>query len=491
MSNYAAEQTVRKGIVSLLAAGAATVSVIAGGCAADPTPTSLPTHTPAPVATATPTPTATPPAPMATATPTQTPTPSPTPPPPPTATPVPPPTSTPVPTATPTPRPTAAPTATPRPTPTPDPSASPHYAPGLEYARAERLEGEDAARYAAAFAHGKSLDLSDEYAAAFASGVLYFAIISEDLLLGRGRLRDYEEYAQERYAEPFEEALAGGASPVEALGQADEAFRVVGRWWPLAGLRDRPYEGMLAEDYAKAFARTDEVGLAAHQYAAFYAGNRYFGYDEEHSHEAGSIIARAYRESDQRDAQLRIKYASAYLLGYQHAHQTHEFDDLAKDHLWADAYADGYVLGWLRATNRRWLDANNVAFDFATVYAHAKMDWGYSEQEAFLRAEAYMRGSYQAFLLDFDVTGDDYYDYAWEYYLAYYDWSFEQGWNEERSHVYATAYAEQRLDDASEEEARTYAKAYERAYVAARADGQSEVEAHETAAAAAEAKTAG
>ncbi len=476
---------VKKGILSLLTAGAAAAVAITGGCAADPTPTSAPT----PKATATPTPI--PPMPTANPTPTPTPTPTATPAPTPTATPVPAPTATPVPTATPTPRPTATPTAAPTPTPTPDPSRSPDYAPGLEYAGAERLEGEDAARYAAAFVHGKSLDLSDEYAAAFASGVLYFAIISEDLLLGRGRLRDYDEYAQERYAEPFEEALAGGASPVEALGQADEAFRVVGRWWPLAGLRDRPYEGMLAEDYAKAFARTDEVGLAAHQYAAFYAGNRYFGYDEEHSHEAGSIIAQAYRESDQRDAQLRIKYASAYLLGYQHAHQTHEFDDLDMDHLWADAYADGYVLAWLRATNSQWLDANNVAFDFATLYAHAKMDWGYSEQEAFLRAEAYFRGSYQAFLLDFDVTGDEYYDYAWEYYLAYYERSFERGWNEERSHAYASAYAEQRLDGASEEDAGAYAKAYERAYSAARADGQSEEEAHETASEAAEAETAG
>ena len=239
---------------------------------------------------------------------------------------------------------------------------------------------------------------------------------------------------------------------------------------------------MLAEDYAKAFAQTDEVGLAAHQYAAFYAGNRYFGYSEEHSHIAGSIIARAYRESDQRDAQLRIKYASAYLLGYQHANQTHEFEDPSTDHLWADAYADAYVVGWLRATNRRWLDANNVAFDFASFSAHAKIDWGYAQQEAGLRAEAYLRGSYQAFLLE--LTGGEYFEYAWEYYLAYYDWSVESGWNEERSHVYAAAYAGQRLDDASEEDAAAYARAYERAYRAARADGQSEEEAHETASAA-------
>ena len=408
----------------------------------------------------------------------------------PTATPVPVPTATPAPTATPTPRPTATPTPAPTPTPTPDPSASPDYAPGLEHARADGLEDEDAARYAAAFVHGKSLDLSDEYAAAFASGVLYFAIIAEDVLLGEGYYQDYDAYAQEVYVEPFEEALANGASPLEALGVADEAFRLGGRWrwWPLVGLpRSSAYEGMLAEDYAKAFARTDEIGMAAHQYAAFYAGNRYFGYDEEHSHDAGSIIARAYRESDQRDAQLRIKYASAYLLGYQHAHQTHEFDDLDMDHLWADAYADGYVLGWLRATNRQWLDANNVAFDFATIYAHAKMDWGHSEQEAFLRAEAYFRGSYQAFLLD--LSRRDYLDYAWEYYLAYYERSFERGWNEERSHAYASAYAEQRLDGASEEDAGAYAKTYERAYSAARADGQSEEEAHETASAAVEAKT--
>ena len=374
------------------------------------------------------------------------------------------------------------------PTPTPDPAASPDYAPGLEYARAERLEGEDAARYAAAFVHGKSLDLSDEHAVAFASGVLYFAIIAEDVLLGRGYLRDYDAYARDRYVEPFEEALAGGASPVEALGLADEAFRSTGRWWPLAGLGGRPYEGMLAEDYAKAFARTDETGLAAHQYAAFYAGNRYFGYSEEHSDEAGSIIARAYRESDQRDAQLRIKYASAYLLGYQHA-GTHEFEDLATREWWTDEYADAYLVGWLRATNRRWVDATNLGFDFAYLYTHARVDWGYTEQEAGLRAEAYLRGNYHASLLD--LTGADYYDYAWEYYLAYHDRSFELGWNQERSHAYAGAYAGQRLDGASEEDAGAYAKTYERAYSAARADGRSEEEAHEAASAAAEAKTAG
>ena len=378
----------------------------------------------------------------------------------------------------------------PTPTPTPDPSASPDYAPGLEHARADGLEGEDAARYAAAFVHGKSLELPDEYAAAFASGVLYFAITAEDVLLGRGRLQDYDAYAMERYVEPFEEALADGASPVEALGLADEAFRVTGGWWPLAGLGDRPYEGMLAEDYTRAFAQTDETGLAAHQYALFYAGNRYFGYSEEHSQEAGSIVAQAYRESDQTDAQLRIKYASAYLLGYQHA-GTHEFEDLATREWWADTYADGYLFGWLRATNRRWLDATSLGFDFSYFYAHAKVDWGFTEQEAFVGADAYMRGGNHAYEIGLDDTTADYYDYAWEYYLAYYEQSFEEGWNEERSHAYASAYAGQRLDDASEEDAAAYSRAYERAYSAARADGQSEEEAHETASAAAEAKTAG
>ena len=378
----------------------------------------------------------------------------------------------------------------PTPTPPPDPSASPDYAPGLEYARAEGLEEQDAARYAAAFVHGKSLGLDDEYGAAFASGVLYFAIIAEDVLLGRGRLQDYDEYARERYVEPFEEALADGASPVEALGLADEAFRVTGGWWPLAGLRGRPYEGTLAEDYAKAFARTNEVGLAAHQYAAFYAGNKYFGYSEEHSQEAGSLIAEAYRESDERDAQLRIKYASAYLLGYQHA-GTHEFEDLATRKWWAETYADGYSIGWLRATNRRWLDATSLGFDFSYFFAHARVDWGFTRQEALVGADAYMRGGNHAYELGLDDTTADYYDYAWEYYLAYYDRSFEGGWNEERSHAYAAAYAGQRLDGASEEDAEAYATAYEHAYSAARADGQSEEEAHEAASAAAEAKTAG
>ena len=472
----------KKGIVSLLAAGAVVVSVLAGGCTTDPAPTAVPADTPAPTSTPTATPTPVPPAPTPTPLPTPTPTPTPTATPAPTATPVPAPTATPVPTATPTPRPTATPTAAPTPTPTPDPSASPDYAPGLKHARAEGLEGGDAARYAAAFVHGKSLGLDDEHAVAFASGVLYFAITAEDVLLGRGQYRDYDAYARERYVEPFEEALADGASPVEALGRADEAFRVVGRWWPLAGLpRSDSYEGTLAEDYAEAFAQTDEVGLAAHQYSLFYAGNRYFGFSEEESHIAGSIIARAYRASDQRDVQLRIKYASAYLLGYQHAHQTHEYENVDRDDVWADAYADGYVLGWLRATNRRWQDATNVAFDFAELYAHAKVDWDFTEQEAFVAADAYMRGGNHAYQLGFDDTGSDYFDYAWEYYLAYYDRSFERGWNEARSHAYASAYAGQRLDGASEEEAGVYATAYERAYSAARADGQSEEEAQGTA----------
>ncbi len=156
--------------------------------------------------------------------------------------------------------------------------------------------------------------------------------------------------------------------------------------------------------------------------------------------------------------------------------------------MWADSYADGYVFGWLRATNRRWLDATSLGFDFATLYAHARSDWDFTEQKAFVSADAYMRGGNHAYELGFDDTEDDYYDYAWEYYLAYVDRSFELGWNEARSHAYASAYAGQRLDGAPEEEARVYATAYERAYSAARADGQSEEEAHERASAAADAE---
>ena len=353
---------------------------------------------------------------------------------------------------------------------------------------AEGLEGEDAARYAAGFVHGKSLGLDDDYAAAFASGFLLFSIISPDVLLGRGILKDFDEYVRTSYVEPFEEALAGGASPVEALGLADEAFRVTGGWWPLATLRGRPYEGMLAEDYAKAFAQTSEVGLAAHQYAAFYAGNKYQGMSDEHAYDAGSVIAREYRESTQRDGQLRIKYASAYLLGYQIA-RLNDYENPNTVDWWATAYAEGYVLGWLRATNNRWKDATDLSFDFAYVYALAKVDWGYTNQESFLQADAYYRGAYHASQLD--LSRGEIYDYAREYYGAYHDRISHLRWNEERSHVYATAFAEAKLDDSSEEDAEDYARGYERAYSEAKSDGQSEEEAHEAASAAIDAEAAG
>ena len=354
---------------------------------------------------------------------------------------------------------------------------------------AEGLHGRDAERYAAGFVHGKSLDLSDEHAAAFASGTLYFWVIANDVLLGRGVLLDFDEYVESTYIEPFEDALAGGASPEEALGLADESFRFNERWWPLAGLGDNPYEGTLAEDYTKAFTETDEVGLAAHQYAAFYAGNRYFGFSEEHSRLAGSVIARAYREADQPNTQLRVKYASAYLLGYQHARQTHEYESEAEVGWWADSYADGYILGWQRATGRRWWDATDLGFYFAELYAHARQDWGFTEQEAFLAGDAYSRGAYHASQIG--LSFNESYDYAWEYYLAYYEQSAENGWSEERAHAYSAAYAGERLDGASEDDAHQYAFAYESAFSAARAGGQSIDEAQQTAQAAAGAGAAG
>ena len=327
---------------------------------------------------------------------------------------------------------------------------------GLEHARTDGLVGQDAAAYAEWFAHGKSLELDDEQAVAFASGALYFAVISEELLLGGELLLDYEAYTRERFVEPFEQALADGATPLEALARADEAFRVSGGWWPLASLEGE-YEGRLAEDFVHAFEQTEDVGLAAHQFAAHYAGSRYLDVSEEDSLLVGQIIARAYRESDQWDARLRIRQALAYLLGYQQAQDRYSAEEPSRVELWADVYADAYVTGWLLATGRNWPDATNLAFGYANYYATAWTEWRFGRRTASLLADAHLRGEYHASQLG--LTGDDYDDYAWEYHVAYFDHSRELGGDEARSHRYATAYAEARADGQSEEDARKTAAA--------------------------------
>ena len=199
---------------------------------------------------------------------------------------------------------------------------------------------------------------------------------------------------------------------------------VAARW---ASSKPIPTKATLAEDYVKAFERTDEVGLAAHQYAAFYAGNRYFGYSEEHSHEAGSIIARAYRESDQRDAQLRIKYASAYLLGYQHA--TPDARVRRPRHgPPVGGHVHRRVRVWLAPSHEQAMAERHRLGVPVRVALRPREDGLGLRRAGGLSACGSLLPRRLPGVPARSTTrdsGDDYYDYAWEYYLAYHERSFE------------------------------------------------------------------
>ena len=466
------------------------VALIIAGCAS-PTPTPEPTAEPSPTATATPTPTPEP-------TPTPTPMPTATPTPQPTATP----TATPPPTATPTPRPTPTPTATPRPTATPTPAATPtptpipstptptprppEYTAGLGYADAEGLEDDDAETYAGAFADAKALELDNTDARAYANGVVYHSAVaaldSYADLDGQAAIADY--------AAAFEEAVTGD-SPVplaDALGRASEAARRNG-WWPFSSTEDPP-ETPFAETYALAFDQTDSTGVAAHNYASAYAGYVYTGTSFDEATNLADASARGYARSRSGTVQKRLDYALAYRQGYEEAVWRAEpeqgYTEEYEIYVWAAAYADAYARGLSRARNDGWDNPLVAADDYARLFAYTKVDLGFSDQGAYLNADSYFRGIHYA--TEKGLVGDAHDSYTWDYYSSYFDKKVRAAWSEERAHIYASSYADEKLAGRSDADAATYAAAYEEAYTSQIKGGATEDEARLYAAAFADAK---
>ena len=484
---------------ALAVVGLSVLLIIVVGCAS-PTPTPEPTATPLPTATAEPTPT---PTPQPTATPTSTPRPTPT------STPTPEPTATstptPRPTATPQPRPTATPTATPRPTATPTPAGTPtptpipatptptprppEYTTGLGYAGAEGLEDSDAKFYADSFAIAKVLGLGNADARAYASGFVYH--VAAAVWFSQGGVGDIGA-ALSDYSAAFVEAVAGDspAPLADALGRASEAARRNGRHWPFSVGNDSP-ETSFAEIYALAFDQADSTGVEAHGYASIYAGYVYNGYSDEASASADAFV-RGYGLSSSASTQERFSYAQAYLQGYKaavwRAEPEQGYTEADQIYDWAAVYADAHDRGLSRARNAGWDNPWNAAIEYAYAYAWAKVDAGFSDGSAYHHADSVFKGVYYA--IQKELVGDARNSYAWEYSDAYFRKrsSARPTWPEDRAHIYALSYADEKLAGRSDAEAATYAEAYEEAYTSQINDGATEDEARLYAVAFADAK---
>lgn len=402
--------------------------------------------TPVPTPTLTPTlrPTSTP-----TAAPSSTPTPSPTPTG--TPTPTPSPTAIPLPTATSTPRP---------PTPTPTPSIDPaDVAAGLGYARAEGLEGSDADTYARHYAQAVALGLPSAYARDYTAGLMYHVAIMDGALTAAA------------YLEAFQQAPEG--SPAETLARVSEAVRRGTDWWPFSegeGIGES-YAGYYAEKLVEY-----EGGISGHLRASVYAGRRYLGLDDT---EATDWVRVAWRGYDVREPfAKRIDLVGARLEGYDEALWRAEpeqgYTEASKVDLWAAIYAKAYVQALARAKGSGWDQAQWAAYRYAILYTSAKVDRGFSDQDAYLNADAFYRGVNAA--IERGVVENEAESYAWDYYSAYWDQRVVRGWSQTRADIFATAYAEARL--LGVDLPRSYAEDYEEAYTAAVTSGATEVEAH-------------
>ncbi|MCY4582260.1 MAG: hypothetical protein OXE50_05600 [Chloroflexi bacterium] len=477
----------------LFLAAALSTGLLLNGCngSADPTPTPTPTPIatpiPAPTATSAAEPTATPtprPAPTATPTPIPEPTPTPAPAPAPTVTP------TPQPTATPTPEPTAAPTLVPTAAPTREPAPTPlpeGYAEGIAYAAAEDLAGNDAGMFAGAFAAAKALGLSDDGAQDYGAGYLYHFYVGNSIDVHFPE--DSPNFIPD-YAEAFAEAV-GDSAPIElALGRASEAARKNSEHWPF---HEDTSATTYAADYAEAFARSDSSRIGAHAYASVFAGYRI---DEEYSDDERSELPDIFVEGYERSrpygghvaTRLRLLYAIAYRHGYVDAKWHAEAGRTEEDNIlsWTAAFATAYVRAHSRAIALRWEDPYREAHIYAQVFATAKVDLGFSDQDSYQDAESYFLGLHRGVELGYEWP--ELYRYAWRYHLTYFEKRFEEAWNHERANVYSAAHADGEFAGRDHDNAIEYASAYERAYTLARLEGSSEEEAHAVGATAGEEK---
>ncbi len=442
----------------------------------DPTPT--PTSAPAPTATPTAAPTLTP---TPTIEPTATPIPAPTatlaPTPVPTATP----TRVPAPTATTVPEPTATlspPTATPRPEPTATPTPVPEgYEEGVAYAAGEDLTGVDVGTFAGAFASAKALGLDDDDAQDYAAGYLYHFYVSISIDV---HFPDDLPNFMPDYEAAFAEAIGGLAPIALALGRASEAARKNSEHWPFI---EDASATTFATDYAEAFARSDASRVGAHAYASVFAGYRV---DDEVSMEEEAELSDVFVEGYERSGpyggyaatRQRLLYAIAYRHGYEDAKRhvsrgnTEERNILS----WTAAFAEAYVRAHNQAIALRWDDPYREAHIYAQVFATAKVDLGFPDQDSYQDAQSYFLGLRRAIELGYEWPES--YRYAWRYHLTYFEKRFEEAWNHERANVYSAAHADGEFAGRDHDNAIEYARAYERAYTLARQEGSSEEEAH-------------
>ncbi len=444
----------------------------------DPTPT--PTSAPAPTPTATPTsaPTATP-VPEPTATPVPVPTATPTSTPVPTATPtrVPPPpaevTPTPQPTATPTPEP-ATPTPAPTATPTPLPEG---YSEGIAFAADEHVTGKDVDIFAGAFAAAKALGLPDDDAQDYAAGYLYHFYVGTSIDV---HVPEDSPNFMTDYAVAFAEAVGEATPTTLALGRASEAARKNSERWPFS---EDASATTFATDYTEAFASSDASRVGAHAYASVFAGYRI---DDEYSDEEGVELSDIYVEGYERSrpygghvvTRQRLLYAIAYRHGYVDAKRWEGRGDIEESQIpsWTAAFATAYVDAHSRAITQRWEDPYREAHIYAQVFATAKVELGFPDQEAYEEANAYFLGLHRALELGYEWPES--YRYAWRYHLTYYEKRFEEAWNQERAHVYSGAHADGEFAGRDHDNAIEYARAYEQAYTQARLEGLSEEDAH-------------
>lgn len=379
--------------------------------------------------------------------------------------------------------PTAAPTREPEPTPLPE-----GYTEGIAYAAAEDLKADDADLFAGAFAAAKALGLDDVAAQDYAVGYLYHFYVGTSVDV---HFPEDSPNFMTDYAAAFAEAVGDAVPLALALGRASEAARANAERWPFIDVDAA--ETSFVADYAEAFARSRASRVAAHAYASVYAG---YIAEDEYTYDEGAklsdIFAQGYERSGPyggyASTRLRILYAIAYRHGYESAlwrverEQTDESDIPS----WTAAFATAYVRAHSRAIELRWEDPYREAHIYAQVFATAKVDLGFPDQDSYQDAESYYLGLHRA--LELGYGWPESYRYAWRYHVTYFEKRFEEAWNHERANVYSAAHADGEFAGRDHDNAIEYARAYERAYTLARLEGSAENEAHAIGVAAGEEK---
>ena len=355
------------------------------------------------------------------------------------------------------------------------------------YAADEDLTGKNVDIFAGAFAVAKSLGLPDDDAQDYAAGYLYHFYVGTSIDVHYPD--DLPDFMPD-YEAAFAEAV-GDSTPIAlALGRASEAARKNSGHWPF---HEDTSATTYATDYAEAFARSDASRVGAHAYASVFAGYRI---DDEYSDDEGielsDIFVEGYERSrpygGYRATRQRLLYAIAYRHGYVDAKRWEDRGDIEESQIpsWTAAFATAYVDAHSRAVTQRWEDPYREAHTYAQVFATAKVELGFPDQEAYEEANAYFLGVHRAVELGYEWP--ELYRYAWRYHLTYYEKRFEEGWNQDRANVYSAAHADGEFAGRDHDNAIEYARAYEQAYTQARQQGLSEEEAHARGAAAGEEK---